>query len=107
MRAVFAIAASLAWISDLSAAEPLAGRKPNIVLVMADDQGWGDMAYNGHAHLKTPNFDAMAKETIRFDFFHAAAPVCSPQAFITQGSFAATQMTSSMPRAVSEAMTRM
>lgn len=51
---------------------------PNIVLVMADDQGWGDMAYNGHPNLKTPNFDALAKEGIRFDQFHAAAPVCSP-----------------------------
>jgi arylsulfatase A-like enzyme len=55
---------------------------PNIVLVMADDQGWGDMAYNGHADLKTPNFDNFAKEGIRFDNFHAAAPVCSP----TRGS---------------------
>lgn len=55
---------------------------PNVVLVMADDQGWGDMAYNGHPHVKTPNFDEMAKEGIRFDNFHAAAPVCSP----TRGS---------------------
>ncbi|MEN3942446.1 sulfatase-like hydrolase/transferase [Prosthecobacter sp. SYSU 5D2] len=55
---------------------------PNIVLVMADDQGWGDMGYNWHPHLKTPHFDAMAKEGIRFDNFHAAAPVCSP----TRGS---------------------
>lgn len=55
---------------------------PNIVLVMADDQGWGDMGYNGHPHLKTPNFDALAKEGVRFDQFHAAAPVCSP----TRGS---------------------
>ncbi len=55
---------------------------PNVVLVMADDQGWGDMAYNGHPLLKTPNFDAMAKDGIRFDLFHAAAPVCSP----TRGS---------------------
>lgn len=59
-----------------------AEEKPNIVLVMADDQGWGDMAYNGHPHVKTPNFDTFAKEGIRFDNFHAAAPVCSP----TRGS---------------------
>ena len=51
---------------------------PNIVLVMADDQGWGDMAYNGHPVVKTPNFDAFSKEGIRFDNFHAGAPVCSP-----------------------------
>lgn len=49
---------------------------------MADDQGWGDMAYNGHPVLKTPNFDDMAKTGLRFDRFYAAAPVCSP----TRGS---------------------
>ena len=59
-----------------------AAKKPNIVLCMADDQGWGDMAYYGHKVLKTPNFDAMAAETLRFDRFYAAAPVCSP----TRGS---------------------
>ena len=55
---------------------------PNIVLCMADDQGWGDMGYNGHAVLKTPHFDAMAAEGLRFNRFYAAAPVCSP----TRGS---------------------
>jgi len=59
-------------------ATPLQAAKPNIVLVMADDQGWGDMAYNGHPVLKTPHFDKMAAEALRFDHFHAAAPVCSP-----------------------------
>ncbi|NNE01356.1 MAG: sulfatase-like hydrolase/transferase [Pirellulaceae bacterium] len=52
--------------------------RPNIVLVMADDQGWGDMAYNGHPTVKTPNFDEAAATGIRFDRFYAAAPVCSP-----------------------------
>ena len=56
--------------------------RPNIVLCMADDQGWGDMAYNGHPLLKTPNFDDMAATGLRFDHFYAAAPVCSP----TRGS---------------------
>jgi arylsulfatase A-like enzyme len=69
--------ASLAAPFPARAAEP-----PNVVLVMADDQGWGDMAYNGHPHLKTPNFDALAREGVRFDRFHSAAPVCSP----TRGS---------------------
>ncbi len=64
-----------AWANprDKSPTEP-----PNIVLCMADDQGWGDMAYNGHPVLKTPHFDAMAREALRFDRFYAAAPVCSP-----------------------------
>ncbi len=55
---------------------------PNIILCMADDQGWGDMAYNGHPVLQTPNFDALAAEALRFDHFYAAHPVCSP----TRGS---------------------
>ena len=55
-----------------------AAERPNIVLVMADDQGWGDMAYQGHPVLKTPNFDQAAAAGLRFDRFYAAAPVCSP-----------------------------
>jgi arylsulfatase A-like enzyme len=56
--------------------------RPNIVLVMADDQGWGDMGYNGHPVLKTPNFDEMARTGLCFNHFYAAAPVSSP----TRGS---------------------
>ncbi len=56
--------------------------RPNIILVMADDQGWGDMAYNGHPELKTPHFDNLAASGMRFDHFYASAPVCSP----TRGS---------------------
>jgi len=51
--------------------------KPNIVLVMADDQGWGQVGYNGHPHLKTPNLDVMAAAGIRFNRFYAT-PTCSP-----------------------------
>jgi len=59
-----------------------AERRPNIILAMADDQGWGEMAYNGHPDLHTPHFDAMAASGVRFDRFYSAAPVCSP----TRGS---------------------
>ena len=52
--------------------------RPNIVLVMADDQGWGDASFNGHPTLKTPALDRMAAEGLRFDRFYAAAAVCSP-----------------------------
>ncbi|MDN5202142.1 sulfatase-like hydrolase/transferase [Fulvivirgaceae bacterium BMA10] len=55
---------------------------PNIILIMADDQGWGDTGYNGHPYLKTPNLDAMVAEGVQFNRFYAAAPVCSP----TRGS---------------------
>lgn len=56
--------------------------RPSIILAMADDQGWGDMAYNGHPALRTPVFDEMSRTGLRFDRFYAAAPVCSP----TRGS---------------------
>lgn len=56
--------------------------QPHIILIMADDQGWGDMGYNGHPVVKTPNFDNLASSGISFNRFYAAAPVCSP----TRGS---------------------
>lgn len=51
---------------------------PNIVLVMADDMGWGQTGYYQHPVLKTPNLDAMAANGLRFDRFYAGGPVCSP-----------------------------
>ncbi|MCY4160005.1 MAG: sulfatase-like hydrolase/transferase [Bacteroidetes bacterium] len=55
---------------------------PNIILIMTDDQGWGDTGYNGHPYLKTPNLDEMASNGLVFSRFYAASPVCSP----TRGS---------------------
>jgi arylsulfatase A-like enzyme len=52
--------------------------RPNIVLMMADDQGWGETGYNGHPHLKTPVLDEMARAALRLDRFYAASPVCTP-----------------------------
>ena len=48
--------------------------RPNIVLVMADDQGWGQTGYYDHPILKTPNLDDMAENGLRFDRFYAGAP---------------------------------
>lgn len=55
-----------------------ASERPNIVLVMTDDQGWGQTGYYNHPVLKTPRLDAMAAGGLRFDRFYAGAPVCSP-----------------------------
>ena len=55
-----------------------AAERPNVVLVMADDQGWGQTGYYGHPILETPNLDAMAAGGLRMDRFYAAGPVCSP-----------------------------
>jgi len=53
-------------------------KRPNIVLVMADDQGWGDTGYNGHPFVQTPTLDAMSKAGLKLDRFYSASPVCSP-----------------------------
>jgi len=56
--------------------------RPNIILMMADDLGWGDTGYNGHYFLNTPNLDKMSAEGVTFDRFYSAAAMCSP----TRGS---------------------
>lgn len=61
-----------------AAAVSAAETRPHIVLVMADDMGWGQTSYNGHPVLKTPHLDAMAAAGLRFDRFYAGAPNCSP-----------------------------
>ena len=58
--------------------QPVTAAVPHIVLVMADDQGWGQTGYYNHPRLKTPHLDAMAESGLRFDRFYAGAPVCSP-----------------------------
>ena len=52
-------------------------RRPNIVLVMADDLGWGDVAFNGNPKVRTPALDQLAKDGVKLNRFYAA-PVCSP-----------------------------
>ena len=52
-------------------------QRPNFVVVMTDDQGYGDVGYMGNPHVKTPNLDQMSKESLRLNRFYTA-PVCSP-----------------------------
>jgi arylsulfatase A len=54
------------------------GARPNIVIVLCDDLGYGDLQCYGHPHIKTPNLNALAEGGIRFTDFYSAAPVCSP-----------------------------
>ena len=80
MKELLSLLLLIAAILSAGAAPALA--RPNIVLVMADDQGWGDTGYNGHPELKTPHLDALARSGLRFDRFYAAHFNCSP----TRGS---------------------
>lgn len=68
------IIASINHQSLLKAVEP----RPNIVIVLCDDLGFGDLGVNGHPYIQTPNLDKLAATGIRFTNFYSAAPVCSP-----------------------------
>ena len=50
---------------------------PNIVLIVTDDQGWGDLGVNGNQQLQTPNIDKLARDGVQFSRFYVS-PVCSP-----------------------------
>ena len=52
--------------------------KPNIVVVLCDDLGYGDLECYDHPHIETPHLNTLAAEGIRFTNFYSAAPVCSP-----------------------------
>jgi arylsulfatase A-like enzyme len=61
--------------SPLSAAQPKL--RPNILVILSDDQGWGDLSLNGNTNLSTPTIDALARSGALFDHFYVC-PVCSP-----------------------------
>ncbi|MEW1615729.1 MULTISPECIES: sulfatase-like hydrolase/transferase [unclassified Streptomyces] len=61
-----------------SAAPRAAGRAPNIVLVLADDLGYGELGVYGQEKIRTPRIDALAAEGLRFTQAYAAGPVCAP-----------------------------
>ncbi len=72
-------AMAVVLVADRCAAE---ASKPNVILVMCDDLGWGDVGFNGATICKTPHLDEMAAQSLKFTRFYSAAPVCSP----TRGS---------------------
>ena len=69
----------LGWVSRSAAAQPApGGRKPNVVLILCDDLGYGDLGCYGHDVIRTPRLDRLAAEGVRFTDCYAAMPVCSP-----------------------------
>lgn len=72
MKTAIALAIGLSLVLSAIAAD-----KPNIVVILTDDQGWGDLSINGNKNLSTPHIDSLAEEGIRFDRFYVCA-VCSP-----------------------------
>jgi arylsulfatase A-like enzyme len=70
--------AGLTMPKGLLAREKTAARKTNIVMILVDDLGYGDLSSYGATDLKTPNIDSLVAAGIRFDNFYANCPVCSP-----------------------------
>ncbi|MDC0584213.1 arylsulfatase [Bacteroidales bacterium] len=52
-------------------------KPPNVVIILADDQGWGDLSCNGNININTPNLDKLSESGVSFDNFYVS-PVCSP-----------------------------
>jgi arylsulfatase A len=68
-----------ALISGLTIVVPaIAGDRPNVIVIMTDDQGTADLGVAGATDVETPHLDAIARRGVRFSQFYAAAPVCSP-----------------------------
>jgi arylsulfatase A-like enzyme len=65
-------------LTNLSTQHPPAPRRPNIILIVADDLGYGDLGCYGQTKIKTPNLDKMAAEGLRFTSFYAGSTVCAP-----------------------------
>jgi arylsulfatase A-like enzyme len=75
MRSQYLSAVTLLFILVPPAA--VKGGSPNVVVVLADDQGWGDLSVHGNTNLRTPNIDSLARDGALFERFYVQ-PVCSP-----------------------------
>lgn len=75
----------VAAVAFLVLADAGSSRQPNLVVIMADDLGYGDVGYNGSAVHATPHLDRLSGEGLRFDHFYVTSPVCTPTrvAFLT------------------------
>ncbi|BBO35813.1 sulfatase-like hydrolase/transferase [Lacipirellula parvula] len=77
---LFGLSAILINVAPLQAAEPAGVARPNIVLIYADDLGYGDVSING-GKIPTPNIDKLAQQGLAFRDAHSSAPTCTPSRF--------------------------
>jgi arylsulfatase A-like enzyme len=73
-----ALLAAFVGVAPFAIAEDAPQTRPNIVLVLIDDMGWGDFSCFGNKSAETPNIDRLAAEGQRFEQFYVASPICSP-----------------------------
>jgi arylsulfatase A len=72
------LAAAVAGIAPLTAHTQKTQQRPNIILIVADDLGYGDLGCYGQQQIKTPHLDAMARGGMRFTRFYTGTSVCAP-----------------------------
>lgn len=72
---------ALLLLASLALLSTAAGQPPNVLLIFADDLGFGDLACYGHPTSATPNLDKMAAGGLRFTAFYSSSPVCSPSRY--------------------------
>lgn len=77
-RTIMLGAYAFLFVCMLSIAPAAAAQKPNILIILTDDQGWGDVGAMGAKDLRTPHIDALFADGMRFDNFYANCNVCSP-----------------------------
>lgn len=77
-RQMLKILLSLIFIIGSVDAGAQASRPPNIIIILADDLGWGDVGFNGRREWRTPNLDRLARDGVRFERWYTAAVVCAP-----------------------------
>jgi len=71
------LASVLLFLSGCNSAEPEKKEYPNILLIITDDQGWGDLGINGNQFVKTPVLDQLSGNSVNFKHFYVS-PVCAP-----------------------------
>ncbi len=72
-------AASAPFSEPVRAQAPGApARPPNVVVILADDLGYGDLGAYGHPLIRTPRLDALARDGVRLTSYYAGAPACTP-----------------------------
>jgi arylsulfatase A-like enzyme len=78
MNDAFRVCFTAILVSSVAVATAFAADRPNVIVIMTDDQGTGDLGAAGATDIETPYLDSLARRGVRFSQFYAAAPVCSP-----------------------------
>jgi len=80
-----AVLALLTTFASSATAATLSGARPNIIVVMTDDQGYGDLSCHGHPYIKTPHIDKLRDQSSRFEDFFVSSSCAPTRAAIMSG----------------------